>query len=89
MQLLGRVSLVELERNHRKLKPAEQPQQRLRSGMDPLCCFGLEHFLEGFGIGRVSSKPCTDLLDIAVHVRLDGRKGRRTEDVCGTMPQDE
>ena len=89
MQLLGGVSLVELECNHRKLKSAKQPQKRLSGGMDPLFGFGLKHPLKGFGINRVGSEPCTNLLDISTQVRLDGRKGCRTEDVWETTVKDE
>lgn len=89
LQLLGGVSLVELERNHRELKPAKQPQKPLSGLMDPLFGFGLQHSLEGFGIDRVGSKPCTNLLDISVQVRLDSRKGCRAEDVCETTTEDE
>ena len=89
LQLLGGVSLVELERNHCELKPAKQPQKRLSGLMDPLFGFGLQHSLKGFGIDRVGSKPCTNLLDISVQVRLDSRKGCRAEDICRMATKDE
>ena len=83
-QLLGGVGLVELQRNHRKLEPAKQPQKRLSGGVDLLCDLGFKHSLEGFGIVGVRSKSCTNLRDIPVQVCLNRPKGGRTEDVCGT-----
>jgi hypothetical protein len=83
-QLLGGVGLVELERDHSKLKPAEQPHKRLSGRLDHLVSFSFEHSLEGFGIDGVGSKPCTNLLDVPIQVRFDRPKGRGTEEVCGT-----
>lgn len=83
-QLLVGVGLVELQSNHRKFEPAEQPQKRLSGSCDLLCGLGFEHSLEGFGIDGVGRKPCANLLDIPAQVCLNSRKGRRTEDVCGT-----
>lgn len=83
-QLLVGISLVELESKHRKLKPSKQPQKALSGRRDFLLGLGVEHLLEGLGIGGMCSEPCTNLLDVSIHICLDGAKGRGTEDVCGT-----